>query len=161
MMLLIGRRRQARNKGFTFIELTLVAIIILILVGLSTPLFRKSFRSSLVNDTSQRLVQLMRYAQARAVAERELCRINFDFAKGTFWLSVQDQGVADGFKRIEAKWGKIIKVPKGISIKAKAPFITFYPDGNSDRTTIKISNSEGKTLAVTAKRHISYVQIKE
>ena len=108
MILRIGQLSRGKNKGFTFIELVLVTIIILILVGFIPPLFRKSFSGIQLKETTQNLTQLMRYVQARAIAERKVCRINFDFEQGTFW--------AEGIK---GRWGKTFNVPLGISIKAR------------------------------------------
>ena len=166
MILPIGKRSQPKNKGFTFIELVLVVIIILVLVGLSIPQFRRPFTSIQLRNTCQNLVQLMRYVQAKAIAERRFCRINFDFEKGTFWPTIEDDISPGKFKRINGKWGRTFKVPDGISISGddsfvEASFVTFYPDGSSDKAKIEISDSKGKAFAITTQRAISYVEIEE
>ena len=167
---MIGNFFKAKKTGLTFVELILVAILILVVAGLSLPLFRRPFRNIQLKNTCQELVQLMRYAQAKSIAERRLYRINFDFEQGAFWPTEQREDVSgDKFKNIPGRWGKLNKAPEGISIKApegisvdgESAFITFYPDGSSDKIKIEISNVAGKKFIVTAQRNISYVQSEE
>ena len=103
----------------------------------------------------------MRYVQAKAIAERKFCRINFDFGKGTFWPTVQDETSPTEFKKIKGRWGKTFRTPAGISINGESSSITFYPDGSSEKTEIKISNNEGKTFTITTQKNIGYVKIEE
>lgn len=151
------------NKGFTFIELVLVAVIILVLIGVSVPMFRSSSNSAHLKTISQSLVQLMRYAQAKSIAERKLCRVNFDFGQGIFWLSTQGGAFTDmdTFERIGGRWGAIVEAPEGITVSGETSFITFYPDGSSDKTEIKIYNRAGEAFSITAQRSISYVEVKK
>ena len=161
---LFSNRAKGRSflTGFTFIELILVAVIILVLIGVSVPIFRSSSSSAHLKAVSQNLAQLMRYAQAKSIAERKLVRVNFDFEQGAFWLSVQGGAVTDTdtFERIEGRWGTVVEAPEGITISGETPFITFYPDGSSDKTKIKIYNKAGEAFSVTAQRSISYVEVK-
>lgn len=170
MILRIGKRsQQQKNNGFTFIELVLVTIIILVLVGLSAPLFRRPFSNIQLKNTCQELVQLMRYAQTKAIAERKFCRINFDFAKGSFWLTVQDEASAGGFARIKGRWGKRFNLPAGISIVPLegalmgegVDYIVFYPDGSCDQTQIKISSNRGTSLTITTQKNVGHVKVEE
>lgn len=166
MMLRIGRPKTPKNRGFTFIELVLVSIIILVLVGLSTPLFRRSFSGVQLKQTCQNLTQLMRYLQAKAIAERNILRLNFDFAQGTFWPTVEDEESVGKFKRIKGRWGATVKAAEGVAIEALeeisvsegVPYISFYPDGSSDKTKIKISDNKGKSFIITTQRIITYAE---
>lgn len=155
------RYYEAERAGFTFIELVLVTVIILILVGLSTPLFKRPFSSIQLRNTCQDLVQLMRYVQTKSIAERKFCRINFDFEKGIFWPTVQDDTQPEKFVKIKGSQGMPFKVPLGISIEGESSFIAFYPDGTSDKADIKISDTRGKTFTVTTQRNTGYVKIEE
>jgi Tfp pilus assembly protein FimT len=150
-----------RNKAFTFIELVLVTTIILVLIGLVVPAFRKSFYDIKLRDACQTMVQLMRYAQTQAIAERKFCKINFDFERGTYQLTVADDNLPDEFKNITGRWGNIFTVPEGISINGELPFIIFYPDGNLDKTKIVISDNEAKTFTINVQRNIHCVQTEE
>ncbi len=161
MILRIGKSSRSRNKGFVLIELVLVAAIILVLAGLAIPLFGSPFRDIQLKDTSQNLVQLMRYVQAKAIAERKFCRINFDFAKGIFWPTVESDTHSGEFSRIKGKRGKAHNLAPDISIAGKSAFVTFYPDGSSDQAKIEISHSRGKAFTITTPRYIGDVKIEE
>lgn len=165
----IGKRIPLKSKGFTFIELVLVSIIILVLVGITAPQFRGPFHRIQLKNTCQSLVQLMRYIQGKSIAEKKFCRINFDFEQGTFWPTVEDEAHPGKFVRIKGKWGKTFKTTEGVSINAledipineETSFITFYPDGTSDKAKIKISGSKGKAFTITTQRTIRYAETEE
>lgn len=161
MILAIGKRSQRNSKGFTFIELILVSIIILVLAGLSTPIFKSPFQTFRLKDTCQTIVQLMRYLQAKSIAERKPCRINFDLAQGSFWLTEQADTSPAEFKRIKGRWAKIFKAPAGISIESQNSVVTFYPDGSSDKAEIKVSCGRGEAFLISAGRNINYVSIED
>jgi Tfp pilus assembly protein FimT len=150
-----------KSRAFTFIELVLVATIILVLIGFVVPIFRKSFYNIKLRNTCQNIVQLMRYAQVQAIAERKFCKINFDFEKGTYQLTVADNNFPDEFKNIAGKWGNMFTVPESVSISGENPFIIFYPDGNLDKVKITISDNETKTFTINAQRSIRCVQTEE
>lgn len=156
-----GKISLRQNRGFTFIELALATIVILILVGLATPLFRKPFSDLQLKNTGQTIVRLIRYAQAKAIAERRYTRINFDLDQGTFWSTVKNEDSLGQFQRIEGKWGQVFKAPKGTSIYLERPLITFYPDGSCDQTEIKLSDGKGKDLSISIEKNIGYVNIQE
>ncbi len=149
------------RAGFTFIELILVTTLLLILAGVSTPLFRKSLSGIQAKDTAQTLVQLMRYAQAKAIAERKLSQINFDFSEGSFWLTVQSEASPEEYIRPKGKWGAIVTAPEGISLEGETELIVFYPDGTSDKAEIKISDQKGASFAISTQRTIRYVELEE
>jgi len=170
----IGKQKPTRNKvpsGFTLIELVLVCVIILILVTLSTPLFRNPFAGVRAGNTCRQLSHLMRYVQAKAIAERRLCRINFNFEQGSFWPAVEKDESPGEFEPIKGKWGKTFDLPQGVSISGsgeafsgkagESPVIRFYPDGSSDKAEIKIFGSDEDVFTVTTQRNIGYVDVRE
>ena len=163
-MLLIGKALPRKNKGFTFIELALVAIIILVLAGLTPPIFRKSVSSIRLKTAAQEMVQLMRYARARALAQRRRLRINFDFEPAAYWLSAQDEKTPEEYKRITGRWGRTFRLPNNVSIdlevdKGRPGLIVFYPDATSDAARVKISDQNGRGFQITTHRKIGYAEI--
>lgn len=167
MISLIGRLRQRRNKqgrqnaAFTFIELILVVVVILALLGMAVPLFRGVFTGVRLQDSCQYLVQLMRWTQAKSIAERRVYRINFDFEKGTFWLTAQDSEDNKKFSRIKGRWAKTHKLPEGITAEGENAIIAFYPDGTTDKKSIRLSDKRGDSFTITAKRRIGYVRMEK
>jgi hypothetical protein len=103
----------------------------------------------------------MRYVQAKAIAERRLCRINFNFEQGSFWPGVEKEEGPGEFERIEGKWGRTFDLPQGVSISGETPVIKFYPDGSSDKAEIKIFGSAEDVFTITTQRNIGYVNVRE
>ncbi|MFH1246100.1 MAG: hypothetical protein V1662_06430 [Candidatus Omnitrophota bacterium] len=166
---MMGNRFELRKRrkhflsltGFTFIELILVAVVILVLLGMGTPLFRGAFTGVQLQDSCQRLVQLMRWTQAKSITERRVYRVNFDFEKGAFWLTAQDSQDNKKFSRITGRWAKTNKLPEGITVEGEDAILTFYPDGTADKESIRLCDQQGNGFTITAKRRIGYVQIKK
>ncbi len=162
MILKVGKHSHLKNKGFTLIEIVLVSIIIVILVGVSSPVFRNSFSGIQAKDACQNLVYLMRYLQAKSIAERVFSRVNFDFKEGLFWASLEKKDQPGEFERLKGKWGKAYKIPQGISLSLEAedePVIEFYPDGSSSSVKIKISDNKAAAFSINTQRTIRYEQV--
>ena len=79
-------RRGRSRPAFTLIELTLVTIIILALVGLSVPLFRKTFSGLAAKDATFNISKLINYAQERSVIDRKNYKIMFNFTANQYQL---------------------------------------------------------------------------
>ena len=174
MMLLIGMRKRRinrilpdiinkhKNKGFTLIELALVAFLIALLVGLSTPQFRKTFSSLELKNASYNISKLINYAQETAVVEGIEYKINIDFASGRYWLtrrSKTDEALL--YSRINNKFGRIFTIPAGMAIGGRKNEIVFYPDGRCDKAEIILTNKDEEGYTVTMAGFGNEVQIKE
>ncbi len=155
--------------GFTFIELMLVAILIGIIVGVSTPIFRRTFGHLQLDNTTQNLTGLMRFAQMRAVASGRAHRLRFDHEKGVYWLEAQrikERPLLEGraFEPIKGRPGKRHYIPKGVSIifaKEGTTAIIFYPDGGADRISLFISDQKEKGYTIAMERRIGHVKVVE
>lgn len=150
-----------QHKGFTLVELVLVTMIILVLAGLSTPLFRGPFRNIQLKNTCGKVQQLIRYLRARSIAERTICRMNFDFEQGLIWPTEEDETAAGEFKRIKKSWARTYQIAEGISIQGETNFITFYPDGKTEQVQITLSDSQGKTYTLTTQKGMGFVKIEQ
>lgn len=148
------------KKGFTFIELMLVVITIGIILGLSIPLFRRTFTDLQLENLTQSMAQLMRYAQERAIVERFPYRINFDFDKGRYWVAVgSDAFDPNTFQRLGGRFGRVYVVPNGISIDGEDGALTFYPDGRADRGCIYLTDQKQTFYTLTTQGRIGSVKI--
>lgn len=172
MISLTGKRPsrvKSKRPGFTFIELMLVAILIGIVVGISTPIFRRTFGHLQLDDTCHNIAKLMRYAQQRAVVEREAYRLRFDSSRGTYWLEVEKAEVdplrtSKAFVPIRGRFGKRYPIPRGIVVTFKeedVTAITFYPDGRADNVTIYVSDQKANAYTLKTARRIGYVKVVE
>jgi len=160
MMLLTGKNPIYRiKKGFSFVELLIVAIILGVIAGLSVPKFSKTYSNLLLVDTSRNLAYLMRYAQARAIAERINYRLNFNQERNKYWLTkgfVSEN--QDDFERLQGTFGKIFNIPNNLVVICESKFINFYPDGKMDKTNIYLSNNNEKFYTISTEAQSGYVR---
>ena len=172
MISLTGRKPslvKGKRPGFTFIELMLVAILIGVIVGISTPIFRRTFGHLQLDSTCHNIAKLMRYVQQRAVVERGAYRLKFDSSRRTYWLEVEraEEGPllkSKGFEPVKGRFGKRYPIPRGISVTFReemASAITFYPDGQADKVALYITDKKGKSYTLITERRIGRVKLVE
>ena len=127
-------RRDGRQAGFTLLELLVVTLILMVLVGVSVPQFRRTFRHLQLQVFASDVAKLLTYANRRAVATGEVLRIQFDVDGRRYWLArAQEAPSEEKFERVSDKFGRVVSVPGSISISSSTREVTFYPDGRADR----------------------------
>lgn len=138
------------KTGFTLLELLVVVLIISISLGLTTPIFRKTFSNIQLTSISSEVLSLMRYAHERAIVEKAILRFNLSEDGKTFWLT-KKRADEEIFDKLNGKFGREFTLPKDLKIESKIEAVDFYPDGEIDESVIEISNSEGKAITVVTK----------
>jgi len=153
--------RKINKEGFTFIELILVAVIIGIIIALSTPLFRTTFNTLQLESLSSNLAKFIRYSQERAIVERLRYRLVFNDSQHKYWLEVEKDPLngAGEFQRLKSRWGKVHSVPEGIFLETGKKKINFYPDGKTSKNTIYLSNKKGTTYTLIMGGTLGRVQV--
>ena len=152
-------RRQ--RIGFTLIELTLVTLLVLILAGLSTPLFKKTLSDLSARNTSFSICKLINYAQEMAVLERKNYKIAFDFKKGRYQLlELSSSGKPPVYKKVTGRFGRLFGLPQGLSLSGSRSGVIFYPDGHCDEINVNVLTRLGG-YSVKVKRFGNMVEIKE
>lgn len=155
-ILQIGRRLN--RPAYTLIELVLLTVIILILVGISTPLFRRSFSHLQLEDASFNFARLVNFAQERAVIESLPYRLVLDLDHSRYFLTKPDPEVKDKYIRLKERWGRTFSLPIGVKLKADKKEIIFYPDGHSDKASISFTGKD-KSLKINVKGNLGYVDM--
>jgi len=163
-----------RSRAFTLIELTLVTVIILALLSLSIPLFRRTFRDLSAKDAAFNISKLAGYAQEKAVIDRNNYKIVFDFNRRQYQLleaGQSAQGLA--YKKMTSRFGRLFKLPQGLSFYDPKTGLRekpneeyrkesiFYPDGRCGELSIEIVDNKGTGYAITLKGFGSLPRIKE
>ena len=163
-----------RRAGFTLIELTLVTVIILALVGLSIPLFRKTFSNLSAKDAAFNISKLISYAQEKSVIDRKNYEMAFNFTANQYQLFESKQST-DRFvcTKINNRFGRVFTLPQGLYFKDPSgeqahqegegykKNIVFYPDGRCDGLTIEILDKKGSGYEIVSKGFGSLIEIKE
>jgi prepilin-type N-terminal cleavage/methylation domain-containing protein len=142
------RRPEA---GFTLVELLIVILILTVMVGISAPRFRHTFRHLQLQLFAYDVAKVLTYASRRAVARGEMLRIHFDVEGRHYWLLRAKEASPEAeFERIDGKFGRRFSVPGAISLDPRARAVTFYPDGRADPFEMIIfDNSQEKYRLVT------------
>ena len=93
----IGRRKRSnRRRGFTLIELIIVAAIITVLIAVSSPLFKTTLRDVEMKDAAYNISKLIRLGQQRAIIEEKRHRLLIDFNKRAYYLRAEEAEAGDG-----------------------------------------------------------------
>ncbi len=162
----IERRSRPRGPslmGFTLIELTIVAVIILALAAVSTPLFRNTFRDLELRDCAYNISKVIRYAQASAVMEEKKYKMIFDFEKKAYWLLKESEKSLEGeFERFKGRFGNEFFLPKEIVFKGDRNEMIFLPNGCSTKAVISIIDTDKrKGFEITAAGKSGRVEISD
>jgi prepilin-type N-terminal cleavage/methylation domain-containing protein len=140
------------RKGFTLIELALVAVLMLVIVGLSAPSFKRTLSGFAAHNTALGISKLISYAQERAIIERRYYKVRFDPAIGQYRISASDE--SDDkliYRDVPGKLGKVFSLPQGLSIRCPADEITLYPDGTCDEFSFTVADRYGSGYLVRIK----------
>ena len=150
-----------RKTALTLIELTLVTLLLLTIVGLSIPLFKKTFSDLSVKNASFNICKLINYAQEMSVLERTNFKITFDLQNGKYQLLEINTSVKPAiYKKVQGKLGKLFSLPQGAIFKGEKKEIFFYPDGHCDEFKINVLiKNQGYSVAV--KRFGNMPEVKE
>ena len=164
---------MADRKGFTLVELMFVSVIMLTLVGMSIPRLNRAYPYYALKSSSKNLAALMRYAQNLAVVEQICYRLNVDLEKNSYWLTRKSSlngASPEDYEAVSTPLGNTQFLPQTISFhsfKLKdsrlsgQKYLSCYPDGYVDETTVVIVDKFGDNLSVMAGGRIGRVTIKE
>jgi prepilin-type N-terminal cleavage/methylation domain-containing protein len=137
------------HKGYTFIELICVVIIVGVLAGVSMPVIKNVFLVAQLESSAQELRSFMGYVRERSLLERVIIRIHIPLDKAEYWA------VVDGATRRL----KTFRVPAGIHIESDKEEICFYPDGRIDKADISLTVSSGKNILLTTRGVLGGVKV--
>jgi len=160
------------QNSFTLIELIIVAAIIVALVGVSSPLFRTTFKDIELKDAAYNLSKLIKYGQQSAVIEEKRYRLLFNFEKGSYHLLTENEEAAKGelsaggkpapdWKKAGSRFGADFYLPEGIKFKADVDKITFLPSGRCDKISLYIIDQRSKIIVIKTNGRAGYVEVSE
>ncbi len=144
-----------RARGFTFLELA----IVLLLLGFIFLLTFPNFRHLGPGDTKRAVLNLvgsMRYAQSQAATTKNFYRLNMDVKENSFWVTVAEKGK---FVREGTSEGQPAYLPRGVSfldvdhpergkVRDGAAYVEFSPTGWAEECTIHLQKSEEETFTI-------------
>jgi hypothetical protein len=130
-----------------------VSVLILILINVSTPLFRSTFHRIRLETTCRELSQTMRYLQTRSSVEGVRYRLLFNFQDGAYWGESEKRAAYgdQGFEPLEERIGGRHTIRNGIVAEGNVSNITFYPDGRVDNAELLLKDLSGLAYALTVR----------
>ena len=148
-------------KSFTLIELVIVASLILVLVAVSNPLFKATFKDLELRDSAYNIGKMIRYAQASAVMEEARYKIVFDFDKKVYWLLVENQkGAEVKFERVKGRFKDRFHLPQDIFFTGDNNEFVFLPNGRCTKASITIIDKDKKKgFAIKATGRAGQIEI--
>ena len=138
---------RSRNKrAFTFIEVVLVTVILLVLAATAVPNFTNTFRHYQLQNISKNMAHLMRYAQSRAITRNVYLKMIINEQDRTYQLL--EGGPANGeaanavYERLKSRFGRKFRVPEEINVEATKHEVVFYPDGEIDKVRLGLCQEQ-------------------
>jgi hypothetical protein len=152
--------KRIQDSGFTLIELTLTALLILIVTGLSAPLFKSTLSDLSARNTSFNICKLINYAQEMAVLEGVNYKIAFDFNKGSYRLLKLSSTVKPPvYEKASGRFGRLLSMPRGLKISGGKNEIVFYPGGHCDEISVNVLTGAGG-YSITVRRFGNMAEVK-
>ena len=142
---------RAGRRAFTLLELLFVIIIIGVLASVSFPGLRKTFNRLQLDNTSRELQSFMNYLEQRSLAEGKLIYLNIDLENSEYWAKFYDSQ-----NRIHS-----YAFPAAITLETDKKQVKFFPDGQIEPTTIRLTDEEGESVSLTTEGVFGRVKIQE
>lgn len=155
------RMWSAGNRGFSFIELTVVLILISLSIALVAPYLSKFSKSVELKACSQRIAAILRNYRSEAVNRGKVYQVVFDSSRIEVRIQpVVEEGEEGRGEKKDGREIKTYKLPLGVQMKeievgllqypSDFPAIEFYPNGGSNggKITIDTQGHEGYRIKV-------------
>lgn len=169
------RRTVARSgrAGFTFVELLVVTVILMLMLSVMTPLFRASLSAVKSRSAVRGLVASVIHTQERAVSGAQEYRVCFDLKAKTYWVercSGLDSHRKKQFEAIQDSFGRLTHLPSFFEVSAGRStheseggdllYLGCYPSGACDPVELTLNDSRrGERVTVRTKGFMGKIEV--
>lgn len=159
-----------RNKGFSFIELMVVLVILSLSISLVTPSLSRFLRTVELKGAAKKVSGILRHGRSEAVNKGLVYQIFFNADLREIGVqSRESTKVKEEVKREELP-KKVYSLPEGIQIRkvevaspqyaADLPTIEFYPNGGSNGGSIFLDGRDRNGFHIEVNFLTGIVKIK-
>ena len=106
------RRSFLHESGYTFIELTIVILLIGTTLSLAIPRFRYSLLTDDLKSTTRKLTAIIKDLRNQAVREQNSLTLHFDLGSNRYWIDSDDMTEEERLLTSE----KATSLPSGVRI---------------------------------------------
>ncbi len=138
----------SKSRGFTLIELLLLMVIIAIVAAIAAPTLSGFGRGRRLENATNQLMAVARWARTRAISDGLVYRLNFDMNAREYWLSVQLDDGSGLFGDVQEEFGRHFTLSDDINIAANIQmqpdgmYVEFQPNGRCDPVTIQLTDTQ-------------------
>lgn len=148
--MMIYPKHPVRSKGFTLLELILIMIILCTVLAMASPSLRGFFSSRQLNDITEQILAMTRYAKVQSVFESRYYRVNFDLYKRLYWISSLRESQ---YERLNNNFGNLYSIPSEIDISFYnlsynngIYYFEFNPEGYSKEAAVRLKDNQDNIL---------------
>jgi Tfp pilus assembly protein FimT len=181
---------RRRLSGFTFVEVTLVMIIVLMVAGLTLPRLSGTLARSRLTVAARDVAAMLRLARDVAVLSERACEVRFAPDGDYYQLVVFDKdgkrvrfddrrrfsSMADAGDAVPSLVSADMLQPKNLPPRVhfqavyaaadlseddRLPRVVFHPDGSTTPTTIAMQNDDKDALRVEVYRATGMTRVEE
>ena len=137
------------QKALTFIEIFLVVLILGIMMAFAIPSLKKTYNNLQLNSAARDLQTFMNYLNERSIVEGKVIYLNIDNEKKEYWAESINEttGVMETLKTYS--FDRAISAELSKKIVTDESRVLFYPDGQIDKVTIKLTDPDEQSISLT------------
>ena len=152
-----GDQRGSSSRGFSFVELLFVLLLLGFMFLLTFPNFRDFIGPRDMKRATLGFVGTLRYAQSQAATTKQTHRLNMDLKENAFWISIE--GENGKFFRDPSSQGQPTYLPNGVilldvshpergKVREGTAHVDFSPTGWAEECTIHLKKSEQEVFTI-------------
>ncbi len=166
-----------RRRGFTFIEIMMVMVIVMLLLAISLPRLQGSWQKARLKRAGRDIAGMLRYARNAAVLRELPCEVRFDPEESLYQFVMLDEfqqpieqkrrrrrrrpedkidfsvgGDVAGVRRLDDVYISAIYTAAPLTEDTERPRIIYYADGSATPATIVLQDSKDRAINVEVYR---------
>ena len=156
------------SKGYTFIELTVVVVLIGLMLAVTVPRFRYALLTDDLKTAARKLVGIIKAVRSEAIREQQSLILQFDLESNRFWL--ESEGMNEEERLVSQE--KAFALPDGVRFRdvwlkgegkkmGGETAIRFHKKGYVQPAVIHLSSEDGRDFTLVLSPFLGRVQILE